>query len=269
MKPSVINSIHEYIGVTLQVEKPDNTLFRGQAKDWSLTPKLARPEFNFGDLLKKEERMFSEFKRRAPLLLNHLQYNNETDWEWLALAQHHGMATRLLDWSTNPLIALFFAVEKPYERQAGQLTKDANGVVWILNYDERHEVSAFTEAKPFEVDSTRIYAPRCVTTRITNQSGYFTNHYFSSEFGIFTPLQEDKTYRRNLTKLIIPAASFPKLRKDLEKLGIHQASIYPDVDGLAKHLTLAESLASDEIRIVVDGVRSQIRLSTPNVSVIR
>jgi hypothetical protein len=57
----------------------------------------------------RERRVFEAFRRRAHL---ELQVRPESDLEWLALAQHHGVPTRLLDWTTNPLMAAWFATDK-------------------------------------------------------------------------------------------------------------------------------------------------------------
>jgi hypothetical protein len=93
--------------------------FRGQNNiDWPLTPKFYRPEFSTAD----EPETRELFQSRAIQLLRGREPKDE--WEWYFLMQHHGAPTRLLDWTGNPLIALYFAVRN----HSGQ----ADAVVWIL-----------------------------------------------------------------------------------------------------------------------------------------
>ncbi|MDR0458438.1 MAG: FRG domain-containing protein, partial [Burkholderiaceae bacterium] len=128
-----ISSLDEYLNHVNRKFDSDSLppiLFRGQREDWSLLSRLARIkpkkcfEFVKNNMYQKiEDQMLKEFKRRAV----NLDYKIKIDWDWLALAQHHGMATRLLDWTENPLVALWFAVRNPVK------DKNKSGVVWVLN----------------------------------------------------------------------------------------------------------------------------------------
>jgi len=87
-------------------------IFRGVTnKDHSLVPSIGRHNRKNTDnnILALEEALIAEFKRLSIPELDLLPNN---DFEWMFLAQHYGLPTRLLDWSTNPLVALYFAVEK-------------------------------------------------------------------------------------------------------------------------------------------------------------
>jgi hypothetical protein len=113
-----INSISDLLKSLDQVINLDETFwYRGHAKsDWRLLPSLARNPQN----LEKESDLISRFKQNAALLLPNLP---NSEWEWLCIMQHHGVPTRLLDWTESPLIGLYFAVDSCDEN---------DGALWVL-----------------------------------------------------------------------------------------------------------------------------------------
>lgn len=218
------------------VSEFDDILFRGQTQDWELLPKLARLRFR-GDvsIAEAEAKMLSTMQSRSIPFLDHPPTST---WDWLSIAQHNGMATRLLDWTTNPLIALWFAVEKP-------ANGDEDGVVWIFTPDGKDHVPDAERADPFKSDRTRVYRPKHINRRIVAQNGWFTVHYLSSK-GRFIPFEKISRYKNSLMKLRIPAKSFPDLRFELDRCGINTATVYSDLVGVCRDSEWQHSLLDDE-----------------------
>lgn len=103
-----------------------------------LVPRIGRhPSFNKLNKVKEvEEDLLRRFKRRARPFLPE---SAKDEWEFLALAQHHGLPTRLLDWSRNPLVALYFAVQK---------NKNDDCAVYVLKRDKY--ITAPININPFK-----------------------------------------------------------------------------------------------------------------------
>ena len=97
--------------------------FRGSTnKDYDLVPSLGRPPYQ----LDQEKALINVFKQNA---VQFVEQRPPSEWEWLFLARHHSVPTRLLDWTESPLIGLYFAVHS-IDDSKGDDSKD--GVVWLL-----------------------------------------------------------------------------------------------------------------------------------------
>ena len=215
-----------------------NVLFRGHTNSkWTLTPKIARIALRDGFRMPNaESEMLRDFKRQA---FPHLSRDLRDDWDWLALAQHHGLPTRLLDWTTNPLVALWFAIEKPP-------VGNTNGAVWMFfgQPDDYADVEKITD--PWSTKRTLIFRPRHFTPRIIAQSGWFTVHpYLPSRQG-FISLENNSRQKERLRKIEIPSRYFPALREDLGRCGLNAGSLFGDLNGISKQLSWEFSPLEDE-----------------------
>jgi hypothetical protein len=245
-------------------EKKENNLneywsFRGQRKqDWdlSITPRpdkngtsvIPNGQFDYKDWL-------SQYKKRM-LKDRELDYlNDKNPWWWLFYAKHHRLHTRLLDWSSNPLVAIYFAVENILSHENDK----TEGAVWALKVNEKRFHSADklwpkTEwldsgelieppsglimdknNKPIREmndDEWFMVNPDPVTPRIAIQSSKFTYHPGKNP----TPIDQIKrrlSEKEELIKIKIKHEGNAKIRRQLGIMNIHHASLFPSPTGTA------------------------------------
>jgi FRG domain-containing protein len=231
----------------LGFEDGEECFFRGhQELDWDLTPTLLR-HCRVEKLKEAEEirnfeaSLFFEFRARARELHDH----SPTEWDILFSMRHHGVATRLLDWTEVLGVAVFFALREANE--------DSQPCVWILNpyalneqnwgirdlvapeylpqgdYDFSDYLIDFTEDPGFDWDVPVALYPLQRNARLHAQRGFFTIH------------GEDTRSLNKITPPLVKKVSLPKEAwKDawlfLRDAGIDEFLMFPDLDGLARHL---------------------------------
>jgi hypothetical protein len=220
-------------------------VYRGlPCTDWPLTTSLHRLGGNRRDV---ELHLLRNFRKYAQK-----QLRDNSEWNWLALAQHHGLPTRLLDWSYSPYVALHFVTEflEYY---------DCDGAVWCSNYVQAHRSlprklqtrlkqersNAFTvemmaDAVPglraleklSKSDFIVFLEPPSFDERIVNQYSLFS--MMSSPDS-----QPDAWFAAHpqlLRRIVIPASLKWEVRDKLDQANITERVLYPGLDGLSRWL---------------------------------
>ncbi len=220
--------------------------YRGMADAGAdLTSSLMRLGGSYG---RQERHLLRNFRKYA-LYTTRLA---DSPWNWLALAQHHGLATRLLDWTHSPYVALHFATE-----QVSQFDQD--GVIWCLDYrrtnhflprklrrllrDEGSDlltVEMLSRAAPTLRDLGRLsddafvalWEPPSLDERIVNQYALFAL-LSSPKVALGAWLMEHPDcYRR----IVLPAALKWEIRDKLDQANVTERVLFPGLDGLCRWL---------------------------------
>ena len=222
--------------------------FRGHAnRSWTLTPSALR--YKSVDERNRALHLLADFRRYAEIRLPNPPGQSD-ELKWVQLARHYGLPTRLLDWTGNASIALYFACESDPQ------FPDHDGAVYILKPEDLNREADIKNARIFDACSDEAIIkeylglsgardPRGLKTiainpvwnseRITLQQGTFTLHG-SKEFTL--------TFEQapSVVRFIIPTENKHRLRDELERTGINEMSIFPEPEHMCRYLVWRERL---------------------------
>ena len=219
----------------LSAGKMRDVFFRGQADStWTLRPEFARMARH--DFL--EQRLYYQFTGLGA----HLIPSTASSWDHLFIMRHHGIPTRLLDWTESFAAALYFALLQPADKAA----------VWVLDPYKLNELTTgkknllhleaafpdaytkfFTDSRttqfgnfPWDVVAV---AGSSTSERMRSQRGMFTLHK-----ALDTPLEQ--LFPDAVEKIEIPSAEYDDARRFVQLAGVNEYALFPDLDGLGRYL---------------------------------
>jgi hypothetical protein len=223
--------------------------FRGLADiDHDLSNSLLRLAGADSDITRLELSLLRNFRKYA---YDQTVTGADSIWHWLAIAQHHHLPTRLVDWTYSPLVALHFATENPADY-------GTDGVVWCVNFVEANTrlpkrlraildeeqsdtftvemLREFTTLRAFDVLSRNRFVvflePPSLDTRILNQFALF-----SLMPGATSTMDEWLVSNPELSrKVVVPAELKWEVRDKLDQANINERTLFPGLDGLSRWL---------------------------------
>jgi len=226
-----------------QLGSPDCIWYRGERADekWTLRPSLWRQKRSLASLNTIEKGLFVNFTSRAAASIP----QGATSWQILFLMQHHGIPTRLLDWTISFATALFFALEYA---EKGKLP-----VIWQLNaraLNKKFGSSYALTGKAFPPDDYLLNHldrnPLKDNQRLKEVEAYIypRNHpRMIAQSGMFT-IHSDPTIELNklsdtdnyLRKYLLPEDLIDEAKQFLQFLGIDRYVLFPDIENLGRSL---------------------------------
>ncbi len=211
MHNETVNSFNAFLAIEEDLNSRGR-IYRGVSNEkYELLPRIGRAEYRSQFSIKNEKFLLHVFKSRA---IRYIEYKPTSELEWLALAQHHGLPTRLLDWSFSPLVALFFAVFSNTPNNGAVYTRHMSRGELPDNQDE-----------PFDITKCYKYYPPHISARIPAQSALFTIGP-----NPITPMNGDK-----ILKIVIPQEKKREILRRLYELGITYETLFPDLDGVCAY----------------------------------
>jgi hypothetical protein len=191
-------------------------IFRGHRDEsWELKPKAGRfPNLN-------DEDVFEYWLGKCAGHFKEFHYSSRI--EIMAIAQHHGLPTRLLDWTINPLAAAFFAV--------AESTGDTDAAIYVLSTNNILGSEYHTDPFNNKLSGTYLYVPPNIENRLIAQQGMFTLHTDPT-----TDIANQTNEYSNLVKIIIDKAYCSTLSRELDAYGINHMTLFPDMDGASKYV---------------------------------
>ncbi|GAS85666.1 FRG domain-containing protein [Paenibacillus amylolyticus] len=223
------------------------TWFRGMSSsDYKLNSGIFRGANSYEDVLKNEITYYHVFKG-----MGHMEHGKE-DWDLLYVMQHHGVRTRLLDWSDSFAVALFFAYST--------WDQNSDAAVWVLKPSKLNilnigynglkipgtrKESYLEYIRNTNYDTTVAIYPPKNSKRMVAQQGVFT-----LQGNGMVPLEEERNgqllAKKFLEKIIIPKELASDIKMYLKLSGMNYYTLFPDLDGLAKFVNNDYTIANYE-----------------------
>ena len=246
------------------IDKNETIMYRGQRdRFWPCVPTIARGHFaenaiynsnvhGLDDPKPAEYRCFTKFREMtASQQPPWLTIGTRTDYYWkvLVLGQHYGLPTRLLDWTTDPLVALFFAVSNPNSAKCSERNENGVCVACGSKRTKNHDSGVFLITRPSE----QLFTVPALAKRNEYPPDYsFGRVKVQNEVGFLVPPDIDRRVSIQGSVLsisanprepvveepmfIIPSSSRVEIKKELASIGITHAKLFPDMGGIAAWL---------------------------------
>jgi hypothetical protein len=181
--------------------------------------------------------LLNSFRHKAFSELTKIPHN---DWIWLALAQHHGLPTRLLDWTLSPLIAAYFATEPQVDQEGNIREVPQTGSAMYILHDHNIIDAYTTHLNPFTMDDFALVYTPVITNRIAGQGGVFSIQP-DPRMDFLELVSKSNVSSRWIERLLFSPEVALEIQDVLYQLGVRRSSIFPDLTGFADDAKIGAS----------------------------